>query len=579
MNPKQIKALKALLAKKAADRTEDEAAELKALQALAATADIDPETGDAKQAPAKSGDDDKVLSEDDIKQLIQEGTTGALKAIGLEGDQLKAISDAIAGIDKGEALTADAIKEIIADEIGGDKNGIDTEALVKSITESFEKSNKGVTKDDFEAWTKKFAKDNEDRRAKKNVHGDGDRENHSYPIEHRSGNLTVGQKQLANILLQYVSDDALAESNGKRGIERPTGINDGITAEQLAHAKGVGERAIKLARERASYGSKALTSTGAGTGDELVPTDLASELQMRLYLESELAARLTASELVMPTNPWTLPMITTRTTFKAKATGTENAAGTESSPGTAQPTLTAAKLIGEAHYSYESDEDSIIGILPMMTQQLAEEAASALEDAIINGDTTATQDSDASAGDASTLFTGLRKLSLAVGALNVDLQTGGISYANIGALVKAMGRYGLKPRDLLIVAGVNGTNDLIDLDETLTADKTGNPGTARALTGLAPSIRGIDIVTSVHMRENLNASGVYDGTTTTKGSIIIFHRERFMMGVRRGFLVEVDQDKSAQTNKVIASFRRAFQPKETPSATEQMVVLGYNYDA
>jgi hypothetical protein len=80
-------------------------------------------------------------------------------------------------------------------------------------------------------------------------------------------------------------------------------------------------------------------------------------------------------------------------------------------------------------------------------------------------------------------------------------------------------------------------------------------------------------------RENLNASGVYDGTTTTKGSVLLIHKPSWLLGVRGGFLVETDENKLQQLRYVIASFRRDFQPLETVSAAIPLVVYGYNYDA
>ena len=49
--------------------------------------------------------------------------------------------------------------------------------------------------------------------------------------------------------------------------------------------------------------------------------------------------------------------------------------------------------------------------------------------------------------------------------------------------------------------------------------------------------------------------------------------------MRRQFLVEVFVDKLQQLNQVIASFRRDFIPRETPSTTLPAVWLGYNYNA
>jgi hypothetical protein len=213
-------------------------------------------------------------------------------------------------------------------------------------------------------------------------------------------------------------------------------------------------------------------------------------------------------------------------------------------------------------------------------------AAEALEEALVNGDTTGTHmDSDTHAVGATAaqkLFKGLRKMALIAAAADsnssaVSFATGGISAANISALRKAMGKWGIRPQELMLLCGPKGYNDIVQLDETLTQDKVG--GAARILTGIAPQIYGIPVIVSSAVRENLNATGVYDGSTTTKGSILMVHKPSFLLGVRRGFTVETDVDKAQQLNSVIASFRRDFQPKETVSKAVPMVALGYNYDA
>jgi hypothetical protein len=194
----------------------------------------------------------------------------------------------------------------------------------------------------------------------------------------------------------------------------------------------------------------------------------------------------------------------------------------------------------------------------MLLENMSSGAADALEGAIINGDITAThQDSDihAVAGHHAKLFRGLRKHCIA--GVSRLITTGGLSAANIAAMRKQMGKYGIRPRDLMLVVGPAGYNKIVTLDETLTFEKVGNTAAARILTGEAASIYGIRIVVSSQVREDLNATGVYDGTTTTNGSALLVHRPSWLQGVRRGFTVEVDVDKKRQINSVIASFRRA----------------------
>ena len=87
------------------------------------------------------------------------------------------------------------------------------------------------------------------------------------------------------------------------------------------------------------------------------------------------------------------------------------------------------------------------------------------------------------------------------------------------------------------------------------------------------------MLVSSQCREDLNASGVYDGSTTTKGSLFLVYMPGFLLGVRGQFGLEVDVDRLTQTNNVIASFRRDMQPVETPSTTVPIVWMGFNFTA
>lgn len=377
-----------------------------------------------------------------------------------------------------------------------------------------------------------------------------------FPISHRSGNLSVAQKQLLNVMTHKEMDADIPES-------------------LLKDATARGERAEKRLQERLRR--KDITAAGAGTGLEWMNVTLSSNLYERLYLASKLASAMAAQEIQMPTNPFKLPLATTRPRFYSGVA--ELAAPTATNPGTAQPVLTAAKLMGMIPYSDEADEDSIIAILPLMMKQLGDAAAEAYEDAIINGCVAGTQDNDGASGDPVRMFDGVRLLTLAQSALKVSLASGGISAANIGAMRKALGKWGVEPSQLLIVAGTKGYNDIILLPETLTAEKAGGRDAARIFTGRAPSLFGIDIVPSAHCREDLTAAAVFDsGGVHTYGSILLLHLPSWVPGVRRGFVVETFRDPRVGGSWVVASFRRAFIPIEALSLTKASVI-GYNYAA
>lgn len=550
----QKKRLAELVRKPTLELSADEQKELATLTSLAQKAGITVDAAFCTEADALPAEGDTALSDDQVKSLVEAALGDALKAKGIDIENIRtAVKDANAG-----HLTPEALNAAVTEAIAKAGNGTDVADQIKQALAESQKN--GITADTLaDAMAKALDKHFTNQRvASKNLFPSGPEDGTSDLIEHRSGNLTVAQKQLLNVCL-----------GGK--------MNDGIDGKVLGRAEKAGAKALSLF---STQGYKALTTGGAGTGAELIPTDLSADLQMRLYLESQLAAIMVSQEINMPTDPFKLPLKTTRTPFYvgSEAPGSDPTSG---QPGTGTITLDAKKLIGVADYSYEADEDSIVPILPMLQDDLALGAAQSLEGALINGDDTAThQDSDIAAvtNHHAKLFRGLRKYALA-GSLSNDLSTGGISAANIKAMGKAMGKWGVRPSDLVIICGPRGYSDLVGLPETLTAEKVGNPAAARILTGVAPSIYGIPIVVSEECRETLNASGVYDGTTVTNGSILLVHRPSFYVGVRRGFTVETDEDKKKQTRSVIASFRRDFKPRETPAASMPIVRVGFKYVA
>lgn len=367
--------------------------------------------------------------------------------------------------------------------------------------------------------------------------------------------LTVAQKQLHNLLCRKHVNQDIPESSLKS-----------------AEARG---------RQRMSrLESKALETQGGPTGNagfnaglELsrVNVDLSSQLQERLYAESAVANRLIGSEINMPTNPFKLPVVTSRPEFKlqkeATAGGYTNpsATGTQS-VGTANVTLDTFKLVGISEYSYEVDEDSVLAILPIITNQLASGAAASFEEALINGDTAGTHMDTVipnaavatpNANIAQRAVDGMVKYAMVTNtAQDVDVN-GVLSAAAVGGLRSALGPYGLNPRDLALIVSIEDYNTLLIQDEVMHSEKYGAQGTIQ--NGVLPQIFGIDIVPSAAMRTTCLGTGVDNGLGT-KSRCSLIHVPSWVVGVRREFTVEVDQDKIAQVNQVIASFRRDFQP-------------------
>lgn len=376
------------------------------------------------------------------------------------------------------------------------------------------------------------------------------------PYALTKGNLPLHMKQLMNVLLRQPQD---------------LGIDKAI----ITKGQRIGDNMFHSLRVE---GCKALTTSGTNTGAEWIPRDLSSELLRRLYLESRIAQFMIAKEIQMPTDPYDLPLSTTRPKFFKNRV--QNREAQASDPGTDKQTLTTTKLMALVQYSYEANEDSIIPLLPLLQQLLGEAAAAALESAIINGDTTAThQDTDTAleVDAVEKSWMGLRKLALGVAALKVDISTGGITRANLISIKKKLKKYGRNPRDLAWIIGTQAENDFLGLDDVALWQNRGSTPTTAV--GEIFQYLGIPFLVSEAAREDLNAAGVNDGVTTTKGSIILANLGYFLFGNRREFTVEVDRNIRSQTNDIVASFRKAFQPQETPSATVPTVCIGYNYNS
>lgn len=376
------------------------------------------------------------------------------------------------------------------------------------------------------------------------------------PYALTKGNLPLHMKQLMNVLLRQPQD---------------LGIDKAI----ITKGQRIGDNMFHSLRVE---GCKALTTSGTNTGAEWIPRDLSSELLRRLYLESRIAQFMIAKEIQMPTDPYDLPLSTTRPKFFRNRV--QNREATASDPGTDKQTLTTTKLMALVQYSYEANEDSIIPLLPLLQQLLGEAAAAALESAIINGDTTAThQDSDTAleVDAVEKSWKGLRQLALAVAGLKVDISTGGITRANLISIKKKLKKYGRNPRDLAWIIGTQAENDFLGLDDVALWQNRGSAPTTAV--GEIFQYLGIPFLVSEAAREDLNATGVFDNVTTTKGSIILANLGYFLFGNRREFTVEVDRNIRSQTNDIVASFRKAFQPQETPSATVPTVCIGYNYNS
>lgn len=320
---------------------------------------------------------------------------------------------------------------------------------------------------------------------------------------------------------------------------------------------------------------KAFGSTVSGSGADWVPTGVATT-----YLEEYELARVLEGrfQLVnMPTNPFHQPKLKNVTKARIATEGQTNFAGADF--GTDKIALNAVKLEEFYPIPEELTEDSAPDFLAAARAEVVRAQERAAEAAIISGDSDGTHiDSDIQAGAANLAekaWDGLRKLALANSANGATYDiAGAIDKTKMATLLSRMGKFGSNPDELLIIAGPVVYNQLRHLDDVFTVEKFGPMATV--LKGALMAWAGIPIVNSEHFREDLNATGVYDGTTTTKAGIVIVNTSRFMVGQRRPVRIKLMPDLPGSDRYLLASYRRVDFKGHAQGAGEKSVVYGYN---
>ncbi len=320
---------------------------------------------------------------------------------------------------------------------------------------------------------------------------------------------------------------------------------------------------------------KALSTTAAGAGEEWVPEGFSRRLWDGVVEQLRLAGL--HDHITMPTKTFQLPVEGTDPTAYLTSENTEI---TASDAGTAEVVLDAKTIGVRQVLSAELSEDAMIPLLPRLQAQLARAIARGIENAIVNGDTSDPHmDADVTdPADVRKAWVGYRKKALTDSAANADLST--LNAENLLAIKRAMGKYAADPAECVWVVGISAFNQLL-----LLRDQAGNPvvstvdkygAQATIVTGELARLFGIPVVVSPLIREDLNASGVYDGTTVDRTVLFLVNRRAFVLGDRRRITLETDKNIANQQIQLVATWRGDFKHCYGSDVT---VGMGYNIAA
>jgi len=332
----------------------------------------------------------------------------------------------------------------------------------------------------------------------------------------------------------------------------------------------VGSDKLKPVSQDLQSAVKLMTSTGAGIGDEYVPTGMATELWNDFFAASRIVADLPSQ--VMPTDPFDIPLGLTRPTWRK---GAQGQAQTAANPGTAKSTLTSTEQLVEVDWTYNLDEDAVVAMMPALRQMLTMSGGEQMDAFALNADSTNAATGNINLDDAnpdndayylSDGQDGIRHLYI-VDNTGQHVDAGGDALADadmVGALNK-LDKYGLSLNECRIVPGIGAYFAMVGLTNVNTVDKYGQAATI--VTGELARYRGVPIIPSAS-QPKAEADGKLSNTSAsnTLGTISLYNRSQWRAGFRRGLLIEVDRNIQTRQLLMVVSFRIAIAANGTRSA-------------
>ena len=326
---------------------------------------------------------------------------------------------------------------------------------------------------------------------------------------------------------------------------------------------------VNRAKLKATKADELAYSTQTGFGDEWVPDLWSQQIWHKARQDNTILPLFQSIE--MPSNPFELPIegadptvyFVPETQDEAHlALGSGNPIP-DSKVGSGKVTLNAKKLALRVGFSSELVEDAVIPVLNIYREQAVRAITDALDNVLLNGDTTTAasgninSDHAAPSGTAKYLaLDGLRHLPL------VDKSARSVSMGAAPTLAKMRetrfkmpGKYAARPSDLAWVVDSGTYAALLNISEFLTMDKAGPLATAQ--TGQIGFVDGIPVIVSAEMPLT-EADGKVGRGPNAQGQALCVYRPGWYVGYRRKIAVSVDYLSYYDSYQLTATVRLAF---------------------
>ena len=227
----------------------------------------------------------------------------------------------------------------------------------------------------------------------------------------------------------------------------------------------------------------------------------------------------------------------------------ENRGASNSTYRPKQVILNAFRLISSTFMDNDVDEQVLINLMPMLIEGVARAHGRAVENAILNGN------SSAPAGLAD--FAAAATLS---GTDNMDISDGDLlTAANLLTARKAMGKYGLNPSDVTYIVSSASYYDLLSDSAFQTLDEVGSDLAVR-VTGTIGAVFGSPVVVS----EEFPA----DNTNGNMAAVAVYPRN-YVIPRLRGVTVEQDYEVMNQRRVIVATQSLGFEEIVAGASADQ----------
>lgn len=207
-------------------------------------------------------------------------------------------------------------------------------------------------------------------------------------------------------------------------------------------------------------------------------------------------------------------------------------------------TLTTKKLISQSFLGNETEEDAILPILPLIRESMIRSHARGVENALLAGD-----DADGVYGTSGATFEGLLHLS----RNDSDFTQSSTAFASdsltalqLLAARKNMGKYGLKPEEVIYVVSQTGYYQLLEDAEFQDVNLVGDMATK--LSGEIGTVFGSRVI----------VCDEFAAAATSKFHAIAVYPRNYVVPRLRGVTVESDYQVAEQRRVLVASQRLGF---------------------